>query len=696
MTRPSVAIIVPVLGRPQRVVPTIESVAAATPGPYRLLFVAGENDRAELAALEAAGADTLIVPPDRRSWARKINDGYRATGEDWVFTGADDLEFRPGWFERALAWADETTGVIGTNDLWNPRVMTGAHSTHSLVRRSYADEQGTIDQPGLILYEGYPHQFADDELVQTAMARGAYAHAFDAIVRHLRPARADDDTYRIGEESHRAGKRLFLARRGLWAGPAPARTAARPQVAARAVVVTACYGGVDTTLRPQAPQDMPVDWVCFTDEPNLVAPPPWRVVHSPARFDHPCLAAKVHKATPDVACTDVVWIDASMAITSPAFVREALAARHDGVATFAHPRRDCVYLEADASLGAEGQGGKYASQPLLAQVARYRAEGHPEHGGLYACGVVAWDLTNPLAAELGRQWLAECERWSWQDQLSFPVVCRRLGITPGVFPVRQIERSARGFLANRWLRIHPHTQAPAPVVAPDAVSVMMPYTSDDEHRQAARRYVLDWYATRFPAWEIVEGDCPGEWSKGRALADAAARAAHDILVVADADSIVPADVLADAARRVAAGANWVVPHKLVYRFDQAPTDRIYAGTEPAPNPAWCRGRRPYVGVAGGGIVVLTRQAWDTVGGIDPRFAGWGGEDISLARALETLVGPPVRLRAPLFHLFHPQELQGRRRRGSPESEALAGRYLDAHGKADVMRALVAEHQGAMV
>lgn len=691
---PSVAIIVPVLRRPHRIRPTIESVAAATPEPHRLLFVASDNDRATIAALDRAGADHLIVPAPRGTWACKINVGYRATTEEWVFTGADDLDFRPGWFPRALVWADEHTGVIGTNDLWNPRVMTGTHSTHSLVRRVYADERGTIDQPGMILHEGYPHQFADDELVATAMARDAYVHAFDAIVRHLRPPVADDDTYRLGERSHLEGKRLFLARRRLWA-PTATRPRHAPPPVARAVVVTASYGGTDTLLHPQAPQDIPVDWICFTDQPDLEAPPPWKVIHAPPRFDHPCLAAKVHKTTPAVDCPDVVWIDASMEVTSQSFVRQALAARHDGVAVFAHPRRRCIYTEAQASLGAEGQGGKYASQPLLEQVAHYRTQGHPERAGLYACGTVAWDLSDPRAVELGRRWLAECERWSWQDQLSFPVICRRLGITPGVFPIRQIERSVRNVgLSNRWLTIHEHTHQPAPVAPPSAVSVLIPYTSTDEARARARTYVLGWYARHHPGWEIIEGTCGGEWSKGAALADAAARAAHDIFVLADADSIVPAATLADAVARVAVGAAWVMPHRKVFRLSETHTNRVYGGADPAPRDT-CRA--PYVGVTGGGITVLSRQTWDTVGGVDPRFCGWGGEDIAFGWALETLCGPGVHLAAPLFHLWHTQEFQGQHRRGSAESEALAGRYRDARNQPDAMRALVAEHtlEGAL-
>lgn len=681
-------IVVPVLRRPWRVEPLMASIEAGTPEPHRTLFVVNDDDQAEVDALEAAGADMLVVPAARRSWAKKINDGYRASVEPWLFLAADDIDFKRHWFSRALEWEIDTTAVIGTNDRWNPRVQREEHSTHTLVRRSYIDERGTIDQPGLVVHEGYGHDYADDELVETAKARGVYVHAPDSIVAHLRPKnRADEDeVYRLGRQHSAQGKRLFTVRRKLWLNPQPA---APP----RAVVVTASYGGVDAVLRAPATQDIRVEWLCFTDNPNLHAPAPWRIVHAPAEHDHPCLAAKVHKITPRVDCTDIVWIDASMEITSRSFVRSALAARHDGIAAFRHPRRDDIYLEAEASLGAEGQDGKYADQPLLDQVAAYRAEGHPEHGGLYACGVVAWDLADPKAAELGKAWLAENVRWSFQDQLSLPVVARRLGVNVGVFPVRQIERSdRRGFLANKWLRIWSHsTPAPTPtrpVKAPN-VSVVIPFASEDPHRLAALQYVRDWYAEHFPAWQlVVGGGIPGSWSKGATLANLVEQASHDLLVIADADCITRTAELAEAVARVAAGeANWAVPHRTVYRLTESHTARVLDGHAPQPR---ALDRPKHNGTVGGGIVVVTRDAWNTVGGIDPRFIGWGGEDMAFGWALETLCGKPIHLTAPLYHLWHPSEVTGKYRRGSPEAEALAGRYRDARRDPDAMRALVDE------
>jgi hypothetical protein len=224
---------------------------------------------------------------------------------------------------------------------------------------------------------------------------------------------------------------------------------------AAAVILTAVYGGADN-LWPQVDQDIEVEWLCFTDDPSIHAPAPWQVIFDPPAYPHPNLAAKLHKLQPSVADHDVVWIDANMQVTRPSFAREALHARHDGIAVWRHPRRDCIYAEAEASLGAEGQDGKYAGLPIREQVESYRAEGHPEHAGLFACGTIAWDLSERSVLELGAAWLNECDRWSYQDQLSLPVVARRAAISPGVFPVPQIERRRRGWLENRWLRIHPH------------------------------------------------------------------------------------------------------------------------------------------------------------------------------------------------------------------------------------------------
>lgn len=111
--------------------------------------------------------------------------------------------------------------VVGTNDMGNSRVIAGNHSTHPLVHRDYL-ACGTVDEVGIVLHEGYQHQFADDEFVQTAKVRRVYAHAFDAFVEHLHPnwgKGRDDATYRRGQAGFSADKRLYDQRCAMWLRP---------------------------------------------------------------------------------------------------------------------------------------------------------------------------------------------------------------------------------------------------------------------------------------------------------------------------------------------------------------------------------------------------------------------------------------------------------------------------------------------
>ena len=217
-----IAILVPVLDRPKNAKPLVDSIRENTSVPHRILFLCTPLDIAEIEFARMTGADVHIVDWDAGpgDWAKKINEGYRLTDEPFVLLGADDLRFHPGWDTFALKIAEESgAGVIGTNDLGNATVMRGQHSTHPLVRRSYADEYGTIDEPGKILHEGYSHQWVDTELCQTAMARNQWAFAKDSHVEHLHPfwkKSEMDTTYRKAQSTSHKDHAHFNSRKKLW------------------------------------------------------------------------------------------------------------------------------------------------------------------------------------------------------------------------------------------------------------------------------------------------------------------------------------------------------------------------------------------------------------------------------------------------------------------------------------------------
>ena len=215
------AVVVPMLGRPHTVAPLAESIRATVPAAH-IVWVLSPGDSSDVAtAVAAAGGDVQQV--DYRpigDYARKINTGYRATSRPLIFTGACDLYFHPGWYEAATAVLEPGVGVVGTNDGGSPRVQAGEHSTHSLITRAYADEYGTVDGPGAIYAEVYPHEYIDDELVETAKWRGAWAMAIDARVEHLHPnwnpAVPMDGTYLAQRSRMARGRPIYQRRRHLW------------------------------------------------------------------------------------------------------------------------------------------------------------------------------------------------------------------------------------------------------------------------------------------------------------------------------------------------------------------------------------------------------------------------------------------------------------------------------------------------
>lgn len=215
-----VVLLIPVLGRPQRVRALLDALEGQSDVPYRVLFLCSTGDKAEISAVKKSGCDflTLTAPPAKGQYAKKINLGYRKSTEPWLFLGADDISFQPGWLEAALAAAGDKFHVVGTNDKANYFVRQGLLATHSLMRRSYIDEVGaSLDGPGVIYHEGYSHNFVDCETTTLARQRGVYVYARRSIVPHHHPLfgkHGSDKTYEAGFSEFFIDRKLFCSRVG--------------------------------------------------------------------------------------------------------------------------------------------------------------------------------------------------------------------------------------------------------------------------------------------------------------------------------------------------------------------------------------------------------------------------------------------------------------------------------------------------
>lgn len=223
-----IAVIVPVLRRPHRAQDVADSMYGASPS-QELIFVASQIDEEQIAACRAAvrrsGGRVLVAnwKPGKGDFARKINYAYRLTGHPFLFQAADDVEFQTGWDISALAVIDATeTGVCGTNDEANAKVVRGDHSTHSLIRRAYIEQcGGALEGPGTVFSEAYGHQYCDNELVELAKVRECWSFSHRSVVRHSHPMWGTskmDATYQKGQSTAAADRDLYFQRKKAWEG----------------------------------------------------------------------------------------------------------------------------------------------------------------------------------------------------------------------------------------------------------------------------------------------------------------------------------------------------------------------------------------------------------------------------------------------------------------------------------------------
>ncbi len=207
-------------------------------------------------------------------------------------------------------------------------------------------------------------------------------------------------------------------------------------------VYTAIFGGYDHLLPPVS-QSVDCEFICFTEARRPARDGAWRVIRTDqhARL-HPRMRAKyfkiqAHEVFPGGRLAwryqpfgrrprydAVIWVDGCLRIKDPDFAAAfAACIGPHGWSLFPHPDRACIYDEVRELPGMR----KYEGTPFAQQVAAYKAEGFPEKAGLIAGGLIARDPRNPKVAQINDAWWRENLRWTYQDQLSLPVVLWRLG-----------------------------------------------------------------------------------------------------------------------------------------------------------------------------------------------------------------------------------------------------------------------------
>lgn len=245
------------------------------------------------------------------------------------------------------------------------------------------------------------------------------------------------------------------------------------------------------------------------------------------------------------------------------------------------------------------------------------------------------------------------------------------------------------------------------------ISLLVPFrpSVSSPHRTRVWKWLKKYWKHELPEAEIVIGRCNNaSFSKTEAVNDAARRARGDIFVILDADAYLPGSSILHCARAIEDAELrghklWFLPYRHLYRLTEKSTEKVlrsdprnpYKFSSPPPvddveQPTGSSYGHHY----GAMVQVMSRKAFETVGCMDPRFQGWGGEDVAFLRAVDTLYGKHKSLNVDILHLWHPsigktvldKMWEGQKCPGSNSN--LATRYNRATGDRVKMRALVDE------
>jgi len=257
------------------------------------------------------------------------------------------------------------------------------------------------------------------------------------------------------------------------------------------------------------------------------------------------------------------------------------------------------------------------------------------------------------------------------------------------------------------------------------ISILVPFRCDDKNNQRWKNWewLKKYWEYHLPEAEIIVGnDYFGSnmgisFSKACAVNNAASRATGDIFVIVDADGFIPISTILKCAEEIRKAEKkkkklWYIPYRHFYRLSHEASQVLLNSSPKNPYvfPEVLEAKQLQVTTGhqmghwfGALIQIVSRKAFEEVGGWDSRFRGWGSEDIAAVMAFDTLYWPHKTINARVLHVWHPMLSSegtgdwldckkrvwvGQNDNGS--NDALSGRYYGARYNLKKMRKLVDE------
>lgn len=260
--------------------------------------------------------------------------------------------------------------------------------------------------------------------------------------------------------------------------------------------ITAIYGNYEGTCKPFVNQTIPTDFICFTDNSNIVSngwtinTTPYHLTHR-ASFDdgtllnsiennkHTFTLAKYYKQgfqnIPILKDYEViVWVDGTIKINNPATSEYIYhTTLNEKVSIFEHFwRRGILQLEVLDSMSSAC--GRYAVtrwnnqdqpyQDVVKQYQMYLDDGYTEgyfknlvpnreHVGVWVTCFVSFLNKDKQVTDFLDVWYKETLAVCNQEQVSFTYACYKTGIIPHTFPDQNIKGT---FDSNSFYKKLPH------------------------------------------------------------------------------------------------------------------------------------------------------------------------------------------------------------------------------------------------
>lgn len=207
---PKIAVVMPVHGRPEQSITTIQQLI--TTARYDADFVAasGVNDGATLAGMPRSVKRLMSPSPVLTYWQALHYATEKYSDDTYIVNVANDVLGVTGWLLRAAEYVQlNPHAVFG----FNGDGYTVEHACHFCISMKRIRQTGGWPQ-------WYFHNFGDTEIVTRAIEDGIFHKDAWAILFHNHPqvaASAYDDVYLSGNKHFERDMKLFQQRRqGKW------------------------------------------------------------------------------------------------------------------------------------------------------------------------------------------------------------------------------------------------------------------------------------------------------------------------------------------------------------------------------------------------------------------------------------------------------------------------------------------------